>query len=528
MRILPSRDSIVRFVDNAMLFKDITQWLRNRMFGLLFLGLFTVAFSVALMFSIVPTEESATGPIIFSILTVILCAYSLVIAIQGHQLTSGEFQNRTFELYELSGMSLEGMIIGKLVSLLVQFSIGFFAIIPFIFLAYNAGGLDFLLVVFTILMILLAAPPFYLMAHGIAVASRMKALANLVRAGFVVGVIFFVPSILMWIIGALFFSGGVPSVGTTIAGIQFHHVALFVWFYCLICLTIFYLSCNAISPITDSRETAVKFFSTLLLLSWWIFMGYFVIEESSEESAALAGSTIYWAMLAMGLAFFNLRREMPIMEFRRYQRSRWWKRPYYWIFRSGSEGTSRVLVLIWLCVALSAYSVVVLLVSSGRVSLQLERFLSFATLPLVVPFYIGLPSLILVNLRPIRRNPQGLRSALLVWWIFFGAVFTVGWSIVMASTKHRLHFYNEIIELAGILFTPICGQFFGLMESSDLYSVLPFYRLGLGVLGIFMMTLYSRRLSALQRSDRLKAQPALERESTSAPAGAVAPEPVAE
>lgn len=39
--------------------------------------------------------------------------YALIIAFLGNGLTSREFMNRTFELYELSGMSLERMVGGN-------------------------------------------------------------------------------------------------------------------------------------------------------------------------------------------------------------------------------------------------------------------------------------------------------------------------------------------------------------------------------------------------------------------------------
>ncbi len=111
------------FQDNAMFYKDITQWLRNRTFGSLFFGLLLLAEMLSLFIIAGSDEISEPGVAMFYILYMVLFIYALVIAFMGNGLTAREFVNRTFELYELSGMSLERMVGGKLLSMLVPPSV---------------------------------------------------------------------------------------------------------------------------------------------------------------------------------------------------------------------------------------------------------------------------------------------------------------------------------------------------------------------------------------------------------------------
>src|SRR6188768_909317 len=129
--------SVVRYLqDNAMLYKDITQWLRNRTFVALFFGLLLLAEGISVFIMSLGEEIQQPGPAVFYSLYCILIVYGLIIAFMGHGLTAREFANRTFELYELSGMSLERMIGGKLLSMVYEFLFGFFCIVPFMFFAY--------------------------------------------------------------------------------------------------------------------------------------------------------------------------------------------------------------------------------------------------------------------------------------------------------------------------------------------------------------------------------------------------------
>ena len=112
------------FRDNAMVYKDVTQWLRNRSFLVLFFGLLALAEGVSGLIMSLGEEVPQPGNVTFVVLYVILGFYAFIIAVTGYTLAAKEFQNRTFELYELSGMSLERMVGGKLLSMICQFFFG--------------------------------------------------------------------------------------------------------------------------------------------------------------------------------------------------------------------------------------------------------------------------------------------------------------------------------------------------------------------------------------------------------------------
>jgi hypothetical protein len=147
--------------DNAMLYKDLTQWLRNKTFLGLFFGLLLLSEGISIFVSSLPTDAGKAGPVVFNLLLMVLSFYGLIIAFSGYNLTSKEFQNRTFELYELSGMSLEKMIRGKFLSMIAQFLFGFFCIVPFLFFSYLLGGLDFYTILGVLILAAILVPRFF-------------------------------------------------------------------------------------------------------------------------------------------------------------------------------------------------------------------------------------------------------------------------------------------------------------------------------------------------------------------------------
>jgi hypothetical protein len=54
--------------DNAMLYKDLTQWLRNKTFVGLFFGLLLLAEGISVFVSSITKTPGNAGPVVFSLL----------------------------------------------------------------------------------------------------------------------------------------------------------------------------------------------------------------------------------------------------------------------------------------------------------------------------------------------------------------------------------------------------------------------------------------------------------------------------
>jgi hypothetical protein len=78
--------------DNAMLYKDLTQWLRNKTFVGLFFGLLLLAEGVSVFVSSITMTPGNAGPVVFSSLLLVLLFYGIIIAFCGYSLTSKDFE----------------------------------------------------------------------------------------------------------------------------------------------------------------------------------------------------------------------------------------------------------------------------------------------------------------------------------------------------------------------------------------------------------------------------------------------------
>jgi hypothetical protein len=519
--------------DNAMLYKDLTQWLRNKTFVGLFFGLLLMAEGVSVYVTSMPSEPGRTGPVVFNILVVLLYLYGLVIGFIGYTLTSREFQNRTFELYELSGMSLEKMIRGKWGSMIAQFLFGFFCIVPFLFFSYLLGGLDFYTVLGVVVLAAILVPPFYLIVLAVALhGQKIKALSTLFRVGAGLAFIWVGWVVLVSIIDGLHRrSTPMADVGRLIKEILTttgSHDALiwcsvFLTFHLLFCLILFYLSCNAISPVTDSREGAVKGLSALFCLGLMALgpVGFWVT-KSAQFFVFLV--PVFGIECLLGLLYFWGPVEVPLMARRRQEESRWRvvRLVRYW-FQAGAGGTFRTLLLLW-----GVAKVLQIWINSWWMSAHpyQENSNQFASLLLAVPFWITLPGLLLLGFRRFRQSPVLMRMTLLMWWGVGGAVFFVILVVLQDVYRYRPDspfFYY----LSGVL-TPVSAFSVLLMSSSGRFAGLAdtlceLWR-WMGLLGLLALAriLYGR--IRLDREDRQAALQAVEAAEVVPQHSAVPPE----
>jgi hypothetical protein len=127
------------------------------------------------------------------------------------------------------------------------------------------------------------------------------------------------------------------------------YMGVFILFHLQFCLMLFYVSCNAISPVTDSREGAVKLLATTLSLSLLVLIPILVWTTGDDDFFVFLFS-LFLIECLVGLLYFWGAVEVPLMALRRQKESRWVSVRFltYW-FQPGPAGTFRVILVLWSC-----------------------------------------------------------------------------------------------------------------------------------------------------------------------------------
>lgn len=481
---------LISLLDNAMLYKDVTQWLRRRTFASLFFGLLGAAEVTSLMVAMMDLDQGESGPAVFTFLLMILCLYLLTLAFMAHNLFRAEFRDRTFELFEAAGMSLEKMIAGKLVSAQVEFFFGFFAIVPFALFGYLLGGLDFLGAFASLFLLFAAAPPLFLLLLFLAALTRNKRLVRAVNLIIGIGVFLCIfPGTVIVI--EIFFDHGAPYtdiaeaaklllIGSADAWQVFGFAAAL---YVCACSLLFYLCCHAISPVTDSRESPVK---ALVFFTFALSMTVSLVVTGGlvpDEWVFTLLWSLYLTVLVMGLGLGLNRRDPPLMARRRMEEARGtYLRCHYWLFRAGAGGTLRtvcLLYVVYLVWAAIAY------VAAGK-AISVET-LTYIAMPLSATFYLAFPTILLARLGAARRDINFLRSGLIAWWIASGIVLTIALGSASSGFDRYSTLLSYILAFVAFFASPISTIFAVIDSSSPVREAAPVLRIVMGLIGLFLL-----------------------------------------
>lgn len=503
-----------------MFYKDITQWLRNRTFVALFFGLLLVAEGISVFIMSLGETITSPGPVVFYTLYFVLVIYAIVIASMAHGLTAREFANKTFELYELSGMSLERMISGKLISMLYQFLFGFFCIVPFMFFAYFLGGLDFFELFSGAVITLFIVLPLYLVTLLVALTTRLKQVSTVGRLVAVFGGIFVVLG------GFSQLVYGRSPLGAAFRGtsnilkdlLQLNPTALiafaaFLLFYVQVCLLLFYLCCNVISRESDSRELPIKGLVYTIQFSWMAFMLTRTYRSGhGTEVPAFTCIPVFFALCVVGLTLFYNRVEVPVIIRRKYEGSTGWRRAVYYFFQPGARGTFRTMLLMLVTLTVTALLLTQIPGLLAPYTVGLQDWLRVLSIPWQVPFFLVFPLGFVASMKSMRDNYPAQRTMIAIWWGIAGAIagFFASWA------NMRSHMATPMFEFIALIVSPFSSAFtemkMGMRESA------PVVRFFLGFLGIYLMNRHlSHRFREQQRHQAAEAATA----GSPASAGAV-------
>ncbi len=493
------------FGDNAMFYKDITQWMRNRTFASLFFGLLLVAEALSL-FIIAGSDDIANpGVSMFYTLYLVLIIYALLIAYMGNGLTSREFVNRTFELFELSGMSLERMVGGKILSMLYQFFFGFFCLVPFMFFAYFLGGLDFVEMLVGVVMMGILALPLYLASLLAALTGRFKQIAILAKLASVFTItmfsVFAVVSfftnepIMQEIVRELtdflkqLFNGSVEALVMFVISIAV---------YVQVCLLTFYFCCDSIARESDSREIPIKVLISFLVISWMAFCGA-EINFTGNANAYYMVAPVFLSLLALGARTFYNRASVPPIVARKYAGAKGFNALFFWLLKPGIQGSVRTLfTLIALAIITGAGAVYLMPIAlggsalGGGSTLGRELWSGFSLL-VQIPWFLAIPHMLFAKNRELRYNYAGQRTIAVAWWVVLGALVM----IFLAWTKSSIFVSsvnpNSLLDIFMVtLLSPLPSLLIVGSEDIMLFEFGSFIRIGSGIVGALLMLAHMR------------------------------------
>jgi hypothetical protein len=475
---------IMQLDNNAMFYKDITQWIRNRTFLIFFFGLLGLSEIICLLFMVAPVESNDIGMICFSFLMGLLGLYTMLIAFSGFRLTSNEFANRTFELYEIAGMSLEKMVLGKFSSMLYQFLFGYFCILPFMFASHLLGGLDFFVIIGSSIVILLTAIIIYLFALLISFSSRVVKVSGFGRMIFIFIVIIFSLNIIGALISSLHYY--LRSSSSMIKFLFTFNAEVLIWFsvaialYIQICLLLFYLCCNTISRQNDSRECPVKILLFTLSMSLFGIMSYISISANEGTLMYFACIPVSIIMCISGLIFYYNRVDIPPVAKRRMENLRGLKKLIYYLFAPGAAGTFRMMLMIEAGIIIFGC----LIVSLIKPGFKTENFLNAMSIPIQVPFFLYFPGSFILYFYSMRKKYKETRIMVFVWWI----AASVGLMILAGIVNGILRIDSEeFFRFLSMFASPISTFLTNIGYRSEVLESTIFFRIVSGILGLYGM-----------------------------------------
>lgn len=494
---------------NPMMFKELSQGVRNKGFiGLFFLLLFSgLAIVVTVPLLAGTGQDNAPGRATFASLMFCLHVYGLAMGGRMLFLTFKEVENKTFDLYALSGMSPERMVTGKLMTTCYTYFFGLCCLAPFMFSSYFMRGLDFRIIFAAIAVDAILNVQYFAGCVLIGMSrayAKHKFLLMALTVGLGIGMIIYAFVLFGFLLSPFALSD--PFDLFALAGFdsEIFSVATFAATatHLLALVLAFYWSCHVVCPETDSREHMLK-----LLLFLLFIVATFLSQLVEHREGFMALTYILWYLfLGYGWFFWVNREDVPIIPRNHLERSAPWKRALLRLFEPGRRGSARGLVLMAIGSAtiVMTYQFTELPDMAGlrnRASASSWTHLTQVD-EKSIAMALGLPALGLFLLvawdaalgmfRPLQRNYALRRSAILLTWgmIAVVAIFLIA---IVFSRNTGLDQHPVTIVL-GLFATPILTPW--ALDPVFNSNIGTYLTLTLGLAGLAIMYMDSRRIAA--------------------------------
>lgn len=285
---------------NPILVKETRQALKSRQFTGTFMLLLVASLLVSFggVALIGPNiDYSAAGSAFFvSYFGVLAFAIFLVVPFGAYRSLAAEQEERTYELLSITTLRPSQIVIGKLLSAMIQMFIYYSAIAPFMAFTYLLKGIDILVILFTLYMSLLGSVALSMGGLFMATFSTRRSWQVLLTVLIIVGLLaatgFSIP--LAWVICEE--SGGAFSdeyFWIAMAGLLTGYVLSFA--------LILQLSVSQLTFESDNRSSKVRIVLVLQSLAAlaWAAWGWLVEEPGDREILMISAITgcIAWVIV---------------------------------------------------------------------------------------------------------------------------------------------------------------------------------------------------------------------------------------
>jgi hypothetical protein len=438
-----------RFELNPMMFKELTQGVRNRAFLSLFFSLMSCGLLTVILGA--SWGDAASGPWVFGFLVIGLHVYGTALGVRALLLTTGEMENKTFDLYTLAGMTPEKMARGKLFTMWYAYFFGLSCLAPFMLSSYFMGGLDFLSIFAVLGCVTLAHLYYYMICSLAAMARGLSKSRTLILVGYGLGVLFFGFMGIGGISEYAFDNSGRELL--EIKGLQWVGFSFYTLAYILTYFGMFYISCQLMCPETDTREHVLRGLATI---GWLALLGVYMAMEISGDSSFGEWLAVYWlCFLAFGLVFWINREDMPIIVRNQWRGYKGWQRATLWLLEPGRRGAARHMVILWAVAIIALLCWEILGLQSSK------RLYSYATysawkavlLPITIMYFLVISDWLARQVRVIGAKPATRRVAVGAAWALIALAMILGLTFAQGGNLDPTQ--DPMIHGAGIFLTPM-------------------------------------------------------------------------
>jgi len=441
---------------NPMLFKEICQGVHNSTFIMTFFLLLTGGLAAMILGPLMIDEYNTrssgpSGATVAGLLLGCLHLYGVAIALRTLAMTTKEFDNRTFELYALAGLSPERMVLGKISIQACTFLFGLSALAPFILSAYFLGGVDVLALFWVFVSVLVLNLHLFMVTGVVALSKAVPHLRGFLMLGFGVGLIFFIGtglSMITWGLGSgrstdilsMLLLGFQPGTWEMFWPISFHLLAL---------ITTFVVATHFLCPESDSREHWIKGLFLIVNLMMLAIMTVY----TSDETIAFYSYTSYIGFLALGLLFYVNQEVVPVMVRNRARNSWYILRVLRIVLEPGRFGTA---ILLMFLMGLNTFVVLVIVPSGVFTVLSSFTYSMFhavnqaLTLPAWGVLTIVLSDRFTRTVPAWRNDPALRRTAICVSWALIALAY-----VIVNFSFHGNNVTNEKFTIIGALLSPV-------------------------------------------------------------------------
>ncbi len=475
-----------------MIYKDLAQWFQRKTFAvhyILFFGVCQLIFTLGYVISLADDTAGPIGQGLAGILAATLVGIAYILSGQSFMLIRSEMQSRTMELFLLSGLSLERIILGRWVTVLFQFLLCGVVLVPFMLGSIFFGGVDPFSVVASIVLtiiIVLLLSMYAILAAVLTQNKHVKFLLALSTFGILLGL-----TIFCFITWGMFLA---DESGNAISGIAYlmrvslegDWVAISgLLFMGLVIVELlvfmFYMACHAIRPSSDTRARHIQLSALVILLTYLGVFLFSLIFNSYDDDDLIGYSTIlFFILLAVGLVSLFGPEQRPMMDIARERRNGLLKRLVMAPTGHDVGGSSRfALLVLAIC---SLFSIGINMVGGVRTDDY-----SFAGVIMLVPWYLVFPGFLLRMNKKLAANHTALRVILVAWWVFSGIFFSIISAIFFRD--------SEPLNILAALITPAWGWFISMNNDIEVVFALQFL---LGIFSCILILIYAARQTHLQ------------------------------